>query len=120
MEAIVSFGREGGEQCQRCGTPDRPSLIPGLYDDDGNQVIDHFVRLDMRYWEPEHLPQRLREQGWRVEMFQGRRVIIRYLCMQCIDEAAETEEVWNQLKAEAARASQDKKPESFYYHLAGE
>jgi hypothetical protein len=89
-------------KCTNCGTEDRAEVIQGEYDAHGNQKIEHFVTIELRYLKVKTeaeahklISPYLRRKGWSYKLFQTRHAMQRFICRPCLRELSVMERDWD-------------------------
>lgn len=101
-----------GRVCSQCKAADREIVRP-------EQESVHLVVPEIRYFRgSEDITPRLRAQGWIPKMFQGRRAIYRFMCVNCLNENEVRDRVWDQLRDNAKKLEKpETNPDGEFYGI---
>lgn len=105
--------------CCQCGVEDRP--IPEAARSGEGMEINHYVAPELMFLKTaEYLSPRLKRQGWRErDPMQGRRVLERDVCRDCMNSNYIREELNQEQRSKALKLEQnDTGEENFYLMLA--
>jgi hypothetical protein len=106
-------------KCSNCGAEDRAEVIQGEFDAHGNQRVEHFVTVELRYFKGvqteaeahKRITPHLRRRGWKYKFFQAKHAMERLVCRPCLRELSIMERDWER-KVKGDRAVSNK--ESYY------
>jgi len=107
--------------CCQCGRPDQPIPTPDV-DGRGEPIVYHSVVPDVREIKStEELTPRLMRQGFRHRApFQGKQVIERFICRECLNENDLRDRVWGEMRADAKRMEKKVSSDEEYYAVLNE